>query len=95
MEDMMSVKGPDQIRLRLGEISDELRALPSTDFESKHRLNTEADTLRGQLSELGQDSDVSRQWAERAARKSSHTADDDVEAAKAAIVSPIEPGGAA
>lgn len=89
----MSDEELDRIRLRLVEISDELRALPSTDFAGKHRLNTEADTLRNQLSELGKDSDIPQQWAERAARKSSQAVDDDVEAAKASIVSPIESGG--
>lgn len=86
---------PDQVRQRLVEISDELRRLSSTDFAGRHRLHSEADTLRRKLSELGGGSDTRRRWAERAARKASHTVDDEVEVAKAAIVSPTESGGSA
>lgn len=95
-EGTMSDETAGRIRQRLGEITDELRGLSSTDFVGKHQLNVEADALKrelSQLSELGDDSEIRRRWAERAARKSSHTADDDVEAAKAAIVSPNESGG--
>jgi hypothetical protein len=84
---------PDRIRQRLVEVSDELRGLQPSDFASKHRLDKEADTLRRQLAEFGGDSEIQRQWAERAARKSSHTVVGDVEVAKAAIVSPHESGG--
>ncbi|MEM7340788.1 MAG: hypothetical protein AAF467_19180 [Actinomycetota bacterium] len=85
----------DRIRRRLVAIDDELRALAVDDFAGKHRLNVEADGLRKQLRALeGDDSAVLAEWADRAARKSSDTADDDVEAAKAAIPSPSEGGGA-
>lgn len=85
---------PDQIRRRLVAIDDELRALPVDDFENKHRLSVEADGLRAQLRSLDEgDSGVLAQWADRAAKKSGHTADDDVEAAKAAIPSPTDGGG--
>ncbi len=89
----MSDETSDRLRQRLVAISDELRGLPGNDFAGKHRLNKEADTLRQQLSDLGGDSETLRQWADRAARKSSHTVDDDVEAARAGIISPNESGG--
>ena len=92
----MSDSSAERIRQRLVQLTDELRALPADDFASKHRLHSEADQLRRQLSERGRDSDDTlRQWADRAARKATHTVDDDVEAARAAIVSPGEGGGSA
>lgn len=90
----MSDESTDRDRQRLVEISDELRDLPGDDFAGKHRLNKEADILRGRIAELGGGSEILQQWAERSARKQSHTVDDDVESARAAIVSPNESGGA-
>ncbi len=56
-------------------------------------MNTEADHLRRHISELGSgQSDTLRRWAEKAARKASHTVDDDVEAA---IISLSEGGDGA
>ncbi len=95
LEGIVSDETPGRIRQRLGEISDELRSLSSTDFADRHRLNTEADELRRRLSGPGDGSEMRRRWAERAARKALHTTDDDVEAAQAAIVSPNESGGSA
>ncbi len=84
----------DQIRARLVSISDELRTLAADDFAAKHQLNVEADELRRQLGQFSDgDSEIQRRWADRSARKGSHTTDDSVEAAKAAIVSPGEGGG--
>ena len=84
-------------RKRLGEISDELRSLPADDFSGKNRLSIEADALRRQLTNSS-DTDAEatlRSWAERSGRKGAHTSDDDLERAKAAIVSPMEGGGSA
>ncbi len=86
----------NNVRQRLVAISDELRALADDDFGGKHRLNVESDELRQRLAQLSDgDSQVLKDWADRAGRKNSHTPDDDLEAAKAALVSPIEGGGAA
>lgn len=92
----MNDLSPTEIRRRLGEISDELRALPDDDFSGKNQLGLEADALRRQLAGAP---DVDAEaimdgWAKRAARKGAHTPDYDVERDKAAIVSPGE-GGAA
>lgn len=84
-------------RIRLGEISDETRLLEDDDFRAKHDLNVEADDLRRVLAE-GSHKDAEamlRSWADRSARKNGHTADIELERAKAAIVSPIEGGGSA
>lgn len=85
------------IRVRLVEISDELRALPDTDFSGKHKLNLEADALRQQLAEQsaeGSEETLSR-WADRSGRKTSHTPDEDLERAKAALIQPSDGGGGA
>ena len=82
-------------RKRMGEISDELRSLPDDDFSRKNKLNIEADGLRRQLTEKP-DADTEatmRRWADRSGRKGAHTRDDDLERAKAAIVSPIDGAG--
>lgn len=64
----------EQIQRRLVEISDDLRKLEHDDFMGKHRLYAEADELRSHLAELESDQpDASSQWADRAARKASHT----------------------
>ena len=85
---------PSQIRRRLGGISDEIRALRDDDFSGKNQLNLEADSLRRQLAaDPDHDSKaILSGWAERAGRKGAHTPDDDVERAKAGIVSPGEGG---
>ena len=85
----------EEIRRRLVEIDDEVRSLPATDFPAIHRLRSEADGLRRQLSELAGDGDDAtlRAWSDRAGRKGSHETDDELEQAKAAIVSPMESGG--
>lgn len=90
----MNDLSPSQIRRRLGEISDELRALPDDDFPGKNRLNREADSLRRLLAaDPDHDSEaILDGWAERAGRKGSHTPDDDFELKKAGIVSPGEGG---
>ncbi|MFT5026334.1 MAG: hypothetical protein ACI9CV_001094 [Ilumatobacter sp.] len=92
----MNGLSPSQIRRRLGEIGDELRALPDDDFSGKNRLNLEADSLRQQLSaDPDHDGDaILSGWAERSSRKGAHTPDNDVELAKARIVSPGDSGGA-
>ncbi len=77
---------PDELRRRLVEIDDELRSLPADAFAEKHKLNVEGDLVRSQLPNTTDDPTASA-WAERAGRKGSHTVDDEVEAAKAAIVS--------
>lgn len=86
---------PSDIRRRLGEISDELRALPDDDFPGKNELNLEADSLRRLLAaDVDLDSQAIRDgWAERAGRKGTHTPNDDEERAKSGIVSPGEGGG--
>jgi hypothetical protein len=83
------------VRRRLGEISDQLRSLPDDAFSAKNQLSIEADALRRQLTDwFGTDTEATMsRWADRSARKGTHTADDDLERAKAAIVSPIESGG--
>ena len=94
---MTSELTPSQIRRRLGEISDEVRALPDDDFSGKNQLGLEADSLRRQLA-ADADSDsaaVLNSWAGRAGRKGAHMPDDEVNAARAGIVSPGEGGGAA
>ncbi len=90
----MNDLSPSQIRSRLGEISDELRALPDDDFPGKYQLNLEADSLRRQhAADPGHDSEaILAGWAERSGRKGAHTPDDDVEMAKARIVSTGEGG---
>ena len=62
---------PEQIlMMRLGYISDELRALPSEAFKEKHALNVEADEIRSALGEIeGDQSEILAEWAERAGRK--------------------------
>ncbi len=81
----------DRIRRRMIEIADELQSLAADDFSARHALNVEADGLRRQLQSLVADEvGTLAAWAERAGRKGSHT--EDVEAAKAAIVSPGEGG---
>ncbi len=62
---------PEQIVfMRLGHISDELRALPSDAFAEKYELNVEADELRSALDEIeGDRSEILAEWAERAGRK--------------------------
>ncbi len=85
----------DELRNRLVEIADELRALPADGFAAKHSLNLEADACRRQLAELIADHDASllEEWSGRAGRKGSHSVDNDVEKGKARIVSPMEGGG--
>ncbi len=69
---------PDDIRRRLVELNDELRALADDAFAAKHPLRTEQDQLRSELraqlgDELGTASD---DWAERAGRKGAHSVDE-------------------
>lgn len=90
---LMSDNRSGAIRARLGEILDEIATLPADEFAAKHRLNTEADGLRRELSSLDQDADTERAWAERAGRKASHSVDHEFEARKAQIVSALEIGG--
>lgn len=88
----MNERTPSLIRRRLGEISDEIRALPHDDFSGKNQLNIEADSLRRQLAadpELDSEAILSA-WAERASRKGTHASGDDADLAKAKIVSPGE-----
>jgi len=80
------------VRRRLVAIADELEELARSDFVAKHRLNLEADELRLLLSQSPEKDDaLLKAWANRAGRKGAHTVD--VEAAKAAISSPMEGGG--
>lgn len=80
-----------QMRRRIVEISDELRALPCTAFKEKHRLNVEADHWRSRVAEiLSDDLDgASSEWAERAGRKGSHAENIELAQARASIVSPL------
>jgi hypothetical protein len=66
-----------------------------TIFAAKRLLNVEADALRRSLVDISsaESATTLTDWASRAARKGAHTRDDRLEAAKAAIVSPIEGGG--
>ena len=77
-----------EFRRRLVEIGDELRALPSDAFAAKYALHTEADSLRGLLSEtVNPDSEAAlKRWAGRAGRKGSHVLDYDAEQAKASVI---------
>lgn len=85
-----------RIRTRLVELDDARRALAPDDFAAKHLLNVEVDTLRWSLANTSNAESASTltNWAGRAGRKGAHTRDDRLEAAKAAIVSPIEGGSA-
>ena len=85
-------KQPDEIlRLRLVQISDELRALPADAFAEKHELNLEADEVRKALSEYeGDQSEKLNEWAERAGRKGLVLSDEEqlalaIEQAKGAV----------
>ncbi len=82
---------PNELRRRLVEIDDEIRALPTDAFAARYELDKERDLLRTQLAELVESElgPVAEQWAERSGRKGSHTTDYDVERAKAAIPSPL------
>ncbi len=81
------------VRHRLVAISDEPRALADDDFGGKHRLNVESDELRQRLAQLSDgDSQVRKDWADRAGRKNSHTPDDDLEAAKRPSCRPSRAG---
>lgn len=84
----------DSLRHRLAEIHAELAALPPDAFGEKHDLNIEADQLRQAQRDLMQDrlDEASDDWAERAARKGSHTQDENLDAAKAALIQPGEGG---
>jgi len=92
----MTERNPEDLRRRLVEIDDELRELPSDAFARKHELNTEgdnnrkllADALAPELRAIGDD------WADRSARKASHTANADELAAKASMAKFLtgEPG---
>ena len=69
----------DEIRRRLVEIDDELRALPDDAFAAKHPLRTEQDACRAELRvlvghELG---DMNDHWADRAGRKGTHSVNED------------------
>lgn len=93
----MSVEDPArELRRELVEIDDAVRALPSDDFAGIHALRSKADKLREHLAQIveTEQSTTLARWADRAGRKGTHSVDDDVEQAKAAIVSPGE-GGAA
>ena len=84
----------DWIRRRLVEIDDEVRSLPSDDFARKHALRSEGDRLRELLGQ-GVEADASQtlaQWADRAVRKASHSADEELEEAKARLTSSGESG---
>ena len=85
----------NELRKRLVEIADELRALPADGFAAKHRLNLEADSCRRRLMELSRDNDgcLLEEWSDRAGRKGSHSVDSEVEQGKARIVSPMEGSG--
>lgn len=89
----MSTDSPDDIRRRLGEISDELRGLADDDFAGKYTLNKEADELRSQLEEFDDDTcDTKARWADRSARKGSHSVDYELEAQKARLIQSGEGG---
>lgn len=72
------------------------RALAPDDFAAKHLVNVDVDTPRRSLADMSNAESASTltNWAGRAGRKGAHTRDDRLEAAKAAIVSPIEGGSA-
>lgn len=71
--------------MRLVQIDDELRALPSDAFAEKHELNLETDEIRNALSELeGDQSEALKEWTERAGRKGAPA--DDAEQRAAAQV---------
>lgn len=90
----MSERSTKEILQRLGEVSEERDALASDDFRGKHRLNLEADELRVELAEQSSDhEELLKEWAKRAARKSTHSADDEAESAELSIVSASEIGG--
>lgn len=88
----MSDPSPEELRERLVEIDDELRALPSDAFERKHELNSESDDLRRQLADqLGDEMDeASAGWAERAGRKGTHSVNEGERIAQAGIASPLD-----
>lgn len=85
---------PGQLRARLVTIDDELRCLAADAFAAKYALQSEADTHR-QLLRLLLESDLddaSRDWADRAGRKGTHSVNEDEQRAAAAIVSAGEGG---
>ncbi len=83
---------PEELRRRLVQIDDEIRALASDAFAEKHELNTEADELRSELAaQLGPAMDAaSADWAERAGHKGTHSVNEDEKIAQAGIVSPVD-----
>ena len=88
----MTIEADATVRRRLVVIADELEELARDDFAAKHRLNLEADELRLLLAQSSEkDDELLKSWASRAGRKGGHTVD--VQAAKAAISSPLEGGG--
>lgn len=76
--DIDNASPEDLLRMRLVQIDDELRALPSDAFAEKHELNLETDEIRNALSELeGDQSEALKEWTERASRKGTPASQDE------------------
>ncbi len=73
----MSQPSPDEIRKRLVEIDDEVRALDADEFARRHELLTESDRCRAALlAEVGDEIDAAnKEWADRAGHKGEHEVD--------------------
>jgi len=70
----------DELRRRLAEIADEVRALADDDFARRHQLLSESDECRAALSiaDGPASEEAAKEWAERAGRKGSHEVDAEV-----------------
>ncbi len=89
----MSQPTPDEIRRRLVEIDDEVRALATDEFARRHELLTESDRCRtALLAEVGDEVDAAnKRWADRAGHKGEHEVD--YEVLKGLTISATPEGG--